>query len=122
MKHNFKKLDIWKKGRVLVKVIYNVTKVFPDDEKYGLTSQMRRCAVSIPSNIAEGCGRNTDKDLSRFLHIAIGSICELETQLYLSHDVGYIDEKETDKLIVQVEEIRRMITGFIKKLNINYEK
>ncbi len=74
MKHNFKNLGVWKRGKKLVKTIYNLTRSFPEEEKYGLVSQMRRCAVSIPSNIAEGCGRDTDKDLARFLHIGIGSI------------------------------------------------
>lgn len=87
MKHHFKSLAIWERSRILVQHIYEVTKGFPDDEKFGLVSQMRRAAVSVPSNIAEGCGRKGNKELIQFLHISTGSLCELETQLYLSYDL-----------------------------------
>lgn len=83
MQHNFKNLEIWKKSRALAKDIYILTSELPESEKYGLINQMRWAAVSVPSNIAEGCGRSTDKYFARFLGIAIGSISELETQLYL---------------------------------------
>jgi four helix bundle protein len=79
-------LEVWKTSRELVNWIYSSTKLFPKEEMYGLTQQMRRCAVSIPSNIAEGCGRNHPKDSIQFFHIARGSVYELETQLYLSFD------------------------------------
>ena len=83
MRHNFKALEIWKRSRKLVKNTYLTTKTFPSEEKFGLVSQINRSAVSIPSNIAEGCGRGTDAQLVHFLDIAIGSNCELETQFYL---------------------------------------
>lgn len=117
MKHNFKNLEIWQKLRLLVKEIYLLTAQLPDSEKYGLVSQMRRAAVSVPSNIAEGCGRNTDKDFARFLGIAVGSISELETQLYLLVDLEFIAEATVKYLFKEIENIRKMITGFIKKLN-----
>lgn len=117
MKHNFKNLQIWQKSRVLVKSIYTQTQKFPSEEKFGLTSQMRRSAVSIPSNIAEGCGRNTDNDIIRFMRIAIGSACELETQIYLSFDLEYFSEEKTKYLLQEINEIRKMIMSFIKKIN-----
>jgi len=79
MRHNFLHLEIWKRSRKLVKIIYQTSKSFPSEEKFGLTSQIRRAAVSVPSNIAEGCGRDTDPQLKNFMNIAIGSICEVET-------------------------------------------
>ena len=85
-------LDVWKVSRELVKSIYDVTKEFPKEEQYGLINQIRRCAVSIPSNIAEGCGRNHTKDSIQFFYISRGSIFELETQLYLAFDQKYINE------------------------------
>ena len=82
-------LDVWKQSRLLVKQVYELTKQFPKEEQYGLSNQMRRCSVSIPSNIAEGHGRNHTKDSLQFFFIARGSLYELETQLYLSNDLGY---------------------------------
>ncbi len=122
MKHHFKNLEIWKKARKLVKKVYQLTANFPKQEIYGLSQQMRRAAVSIPSNIAEGCGRNGDKELIQFLHIAIGSICELETQLYLSFDLSYISQKEGKELAEECSEIRKMTTGFIKIIKTKSEK
>lgn len=112
MRHNFKKLDIWKRSRVLVKEIYLVTKSFPREELFGLVSQMRRSSVSIPSNIAEGCGRGTDKQLGQFLDIAVGSNCELETQVYLANDLNLINAETRDRLANELSEIRRMIIKF----------
>jgi four helix bundle protein len=94
MKHNFKKLEIWIRSRNFVKEIYMVTQSFPKEEIFGLTCQLRRSAVAIPSNIAEGCGRSSNPQLVHFLDIAIGSSCETETQLYLSFDLGDINELE----------------------------
>ncbi|MCX5697066.1 MAG: four helix bundle protein, partial [Candidatus Omnitrophica bacterium] len=88
---SFKDLIVWKKAYTLVIEIYRVSKVFPKDEIYGLSQQMRRCSVSIPSNIAEGYGRYFDKEYKQFLSIAYGSLCELETQYLLSIDLGYTD-------------------------------
>lgn len=116
MKHNFKNLEIWKRSRRLVKHVYLTTKSFPTDEKFNLISQMNRAAISIPSNIAEGCGRNTNAQLIHFLNIAIGSNCELETQFYLSYDVGYISEQVLDKFTDEIAQIRRMTIKFVDRL------
>lgn len=119
MKHNFKNLDIWKKSRELVKTIYILTKTLPDEEKFGLINQMRRAAVSVPSNIAEGCGRNTDNDTIRFIRIAVGSLCELETQLYLANDLQYLSETDISDILDEANKIRKMMMGFIKKITTN---
>jgi len=95
-----------------VKQIYEITRNFPDDEKFGLTSQIRRCAVSVPSNIAEGCGRGTNPQLKHFLDIAIGSLCELETQIYLSYDLNYISKTIGAELVKEATEIRKMTKSF----------
>ena len=116
MKHNFKKLEIWKRSRLFVRDIYQVSKRFPREEMYGLTSQIRRAAVSTPSNIAEGCGRNTSAQLIHFLNISIASNCEVETQLYVSYDLEYINETEMKQLTQEASEIRRMIVRFQDKL------
>lgn len=115
--HDFKKLNVWQKSRQLVKDIYEVTQNFPKEEMYGLTSQIRRSAVSIPSNIAERCGRETDKDTSHFMTIAMGSSFELETQVILACDLGYIGSKVivTD-LWNRIDEVQKMIDGFRKSL------
>ena len=118
MKHNFKKMDIWLRSRALTKEIYVKTKDFPKEEKFGLSLQIRKSAVSIPSNIAEGCGRNSDKDTARFMDIAIGSSCELETQIYLGMDLDYFGQKDGDTFVDEVVQIRRMIIGFKNKLNV----
>ena len=113
---NFKNLSIWQRSRSLVKAIYLATNDFPKNEMFGLTAQIRRAGISIPSNIAEGCGRNTNKDLSRFLDISIGSICEVETQLYLAFDLEFISKEKAKILIDEIIEIRKMIIGFQRKL------
>jgi len=92
--HNFKELKVWQISRQLVKQIYELTTQFPSEEEYGLISQIRRCVVSIPTNISEGCGRNTDKDFAHFLNISLGSAYELETLLTLSFDVNLITERQ----------------------------
>lgn len=110
--HNFRELGIWKKSRSLVKEIYIMLREFPREEQFGLTSQMRRCTVSIPSNIAEGCGRGTIPQFMQFLDISKGSSCELETQLYLAYDLGYITKEKMNDINIKLEEIQRMIQGF----------
>ena len=94
--------------------VYRDTKAFPDDERYGLTSQLRRAAVSIPSNIAEGHGRDSAGDLIRFCNIALGSLAELETQLLLARELTYLERTATDGLLQQAEEIGRMLRGLIR--------
>lgn len=107
-------LDVWKEARALANSIYGITKLFPKDEIFGLVSQMRRCAVSVPSNIAEGCGRNYPKDSIQFFFIARGSIYELETQLYISFDQKYIDETMLKVTLLKLETTRKLLNGFIK--------
>ncbi|MEM6317242.1 MAG: four helix bundle protein [Bacteroidota bacterium] len=116
MRHNFLHLDIWKRSRKMVKNIYKATKSFPSEEKFGLTSQIRRAAISVPSNIAEGCGRDSDPQLKNFLNIAIGSICELETQVYLAFDLEYLNQTATDMLVNEITIIRKMMMSFQKRL------
>jgi four helix bundle protein len=113
---NFKTLDIWKRACRLVKVVYKATKVFPKEELYGLTSQMRRAAVSVPSNISEGCGRRTVADLSRFLDISVGSLCELETQLYLANDLDFLQTRAMQDLVEEIGQIRRMVIAYQNRL------
>lgn len=110
--HNFKELIVWQKACNLHKIVYEITKHFPKEEMFGLTSQMRRCAASIPSNIAEGCGRSTNLELCRFLDIANGSPFELETQLILCFEVGLITSAEQLKLEELLREIQRMLYSF----------
>ena len=111
-----KDLIVWKKGIELVKNIYRITDSFPKSEQFGLTSQMRRCAISIPSNIAEGCGRNSDKELINFLYIALGSSSELETQLIISVELDFLEEEKATECINQLNEIIKMTTSLIKSV------
>ena len=108
-----KDLDVWKEAMVLAKKIYALTALFKKEEIYGLTAQMRRAAVSIPSNIAEGAARNSTKEFIQFLYIALGSAAELETQWLLSQDLGLVKEKE---LNAHIESIRKMLLGLIRHL------
>lgn len=114
--HQFKELKVWQKGRVLVKMIYKATDNFPKDELFGISSQMRRAAVSIPTNIAEGYGRNSDKELSRFLDIANGSAFELETLMILSLDLEFFTQDEFDNFDEKLNEIQKMIFGLRQSL------
>jgi four helix bundle protein len=107
-------LDVWKEARVLVSKIYTLTRPFPKEEQFCLTNQLRRCVVSIPSNIAEGCGRNHKKDSLQFFYIARGSLYEVETQLYLSFDLQYIAESELNVTLAQLETVRKLLNGFIR--------
>jgi four helix bundle protein len=114
---NFKELKVWQKGIGLVVAIYKTTTSFPPEELYGLTSPMRRSAISTPSNIAEGSGRNSDKDLNRFLDISLGSSFELETQIIIAHELQYLSNNEFDKLMASVQEEQKMLPGLLKSVN-----
>lgn len=114
--HNYKELQIWQRSRELVRDIYQLTEVFPDAERFGLVIQMRRSSVSIPSNIAEGSGKSSNKDFIRFLEMARSSAFELETQLILANDLGFISKANLNVLQVKLEEIQKMIFGFEKKI------
>jgi four helix bundle protein len=107
--HNFRELKIWKESLVLVKNVYLLTSQLPKDEKFGLVSQINRCAVSIPSNIAEGSGRTTEKEFLHFLNIAISSSYELETQLILIEDIFKI---QTKSILIELETLQKMIGAF----------
>ncbi|MDB5281489.1 MAG: ribosomal protein [Bacteroidota bacterium] len=117
--HNFKNIIAWQKVRMLVKEIYLMTKKFPKEELYELTSQVRRAVVSVPSNIAEGSGRGSSKEFSRFLDIAIGSSFEMETQMILSFDLNYITEEELASVTEKTSEVQKLIYGFQKTLKTN---
>lgn len=106
-------LDVWKNSRELVRIIYDVTKKFPKEETFGLKNQMRRCSISVPSNIAEGCGRQHSKDSIQFFYIARGSLYELETQLYLSLDQNYINSDDIRMCLEKVEVCPKLLSGFI---------
>ena len=112
---DYKELDIWVQARILVEAVYVLTKSFPKDEQFSLTSQIRRCVVSVPSIIAEGCGRQSNKETIHFLHIARGSLCELETQLILAGDLNYISD--VDNILKEIERVKKLLNGFI-----NYHK
>jgi four helix bundle protein len=107
-------LDVWKKSRILVKDVYLLTTDFPRDEIFGLSSQMKRCAVSVPSNIAEGHGRNHTKDTLQFFYIARGSLYELETQLFLSLDLGFIKKEHFESNFETITHCKQMINGLIR--------
>ena len=113
---DFRQLKIWQRAHQLTLDIYETTASFPRSEAYGLTPQIRRAAVSIPSNLAEGCGRNGDAELARFCSIASGSASELEYQILLARDLQLIRLEDYEKLAQQTTEIKRMLTVFIQKL------
>lgn len=114
---NFKELKIWELGMEIVIDIYFISKELPDEEKYGLRSQITRAAVSIPSNIAEGCSRNSNIDFNRFLQITLGSLYELETQLILIKELKIIeDENKLNHLFEKIENESKMINGFMSKI------
>ena len=109
----YTELEVWAEARKLTNMVYAISKEFPKEEIYGLTNQLRRCAVSIPSNIAEGCGRQTSKDTIHFLHIARGSLYELETQILISNDQKYVSNDELDIFTAQIVSCKKLLNGFI---------
>jgi len=113
---DFRKLKVWQKAHQLTLRTYKATAPFPKSEIYGMTSQIRRSAVSVPANIAEGCGRDGEAELARFLQIAMGSASELEYHLMLAHDLKFLDHYEHEKLANEVVDVKRMLTSFIQKL------
>jgi len=115
MKKTHKDLDVWKKAIEFVTMIYRMTSNFPKEEIYGLINQLRRAAVSIPSNISEGAARNSDKELLQYLYISRASVVEIETQLIIAHNLNYL--KNEDLFIIeQLKSIIRMLTSFINKV------
>lgn len=114
---NFRELEIWRKGMNATLKVYHLTTSLPDTEKFGLTSQMRRSAVSIPSNIAEGCSRDSQKDFKRFLEISLGSSFELETQVLLCNALSYLNNQQRDEIVTELHSLQKQINSLIKKIN-----
>jgi len=114
----YREIICWQKAITLVKSIYELTNSFPQSEQFGLTSQLRRASVSIPSNIAEGFGRGSNKDFRRFLDISRGSLFELQTQLYIAKELGFIISKSYDMIYEQSREVERILIGFINSLRV----
>jgi len=113
---DFRDLKVWGKAHHLTLGVYKASATFPKDELYGLTNQIRRSSVSVPSNIAEGCGRSGDPEFARFVQIAMGSASELEYQLLLSHDLGFMNGTKYKTLANQVIEVKRMLAVLLQKL------
>jgi four helix bundle protein len=114
--HNFKKLSIWVNAMSLVKDVYLLTSNFPKEEKFGLISQINRCSISIPSNIAEGSSRSSNKEFSHFIKIALGSLFELETQIILSSDFKMINDQDSNIVLDKITTLQKMINGFLTTL------
>lgn len=114
---DYKNFTVWQKSHQLTLDVYATLQNFPKDEMFGLISQMKRSSSSIPTNIAEGCGRNSDKDFARFLIIAFGSANELEYQFILSKDLKFIEVEKVNLLLLQIEEIKKMLNSLISKLS-----
>jgi four helix bundle protein len=117
-RHNFRELKIWQESMKIVKSVYSLTSNLPSDERFGLVSQINRCSISIPSNIAEGSGRTSNKEFIHFLNISISSSFELETQLILANDLFNTDSEE---IIEKINELQKMIVGFKKSLDVKYD-
>ncbi len=113
---NFRKLDIWNRSKDLAVNIYRLTQEFPSTEKFGIVSQMTRSAVSVPSNIAEGSSRSSEKDYARFIEISIGSSFELETQLLIAQELDFGNKEKMNYALTELNEIQRMINNFHSKL------
>jgi four helix bundle protein len=118
---DFRDLKVWEKSHQFVLGVYASTAVFPREELYGLTSQLRRAAVSVPTNIAEGCGRGTDADFGRFLQIAMGSACEAEYLLLLSRDLRYLNDEHYQRANAAVTEIKRMLSALLNTVRLTAE-
>ncbi|MEX1001245.1 MAG: four helix bundle protein [Crocinitomicaceae bacterium] len=116
--HNFRELKIWKSSMVLAKKILKLTKDFPNEERFGLKSQINRSCVSVASNLAEGSARTTDKEFSRFIDIALGSAYELETQIILASELNLFSGKVVNELVYEINKLQKMIRGFQKTLKI----
>lgn len=114
---DFKKIQVWQRSHELTLKIYQISASFPTDERFGLVSQLRRATASIPTNIAEGAGRDTQIEFARFIHIASGSASEVEYLLYLAHELSYISAEKYPSLDKEISEIKRMLYGFGKALN-----
>jgi four helix bundle protein len=119
LKHNFKNLKVWQKAVELAVLVYEVTKSFPSEERFGITSQMRRCSVSTSSNIAEGSARNSSKAFTNYLEISLGECFELETQLIIAFRIGIIEEEKYGYLSREISELQKMVIGFKNTIEAN---
>jgi four helix bundle protein len=115
--NNYKELEVWKRSIKLAVKMYKLTAILPLEEKFGLVSQLRRCAVSIPSNIAEGSGRKSNKEFSQFLSIAYGSLCELDTQVIISMELGFLKNQDLEEIEKEVGELQKMLFALIAKFS-----
>jgi len=113
MNKDYTDLEVWQESRKLTNNIYGLTKLFPKEEQFGLSNQIRRAAVSVTSNIAEGCGRQTSKDTINFLHISRGSLYELETQCFVALDQAYISKQQFESIYTHIQSCKRLLNGFI---------
>ena len=113
---DYRQIQVWHRAHKLTLLVYRVTKRFPVSEQYSLTSQVRRAAYSIPMNIAEGCGKSSDADFGRYLDVSAGSASELDYQLLLSRDLGFLDDRAYLELSTELTEIRRMLTALIQRV------
>ncbi|WP_036382643.1 four helix bundle protein [Muricauda sp. MAR_2010_75] len=111
---NFRELKVWQEARILVKQVYQITKVLPKSEKFGLTAQINRCVISVPANIAEGCAKYSDKDFVRFLQISLGSAYELETHLLLCEDLEFVTSDEISIVLEKTQRLQKRISSLIK--------
>jgi len=117
---DFRQLKVWEKAHHLALEVYKASASFPREELYGLTSQLRRASVSIPTNIAEGCGRNTDADFARFLQIAMGAASETEYELILAYDLQFLPKNRFEELQREAEEVKKMLASFLKTLRVSH--
>jgi four helix bundle protein len=117
---SFKDLEIWRRSIAMVERVYLLTKEFPKEELYGLTGQLRRSAVSIPSNVAEGFARNYKKEYKQFLYVALGSCAELTTQITIAAKLGYVEDNVAESFLDELDQISRMIMALAKKLDLPY--
>ena len=115
--HNFKELKVWQLSIAFSKFVFEIIKDFPSEHKFGIADQLFRCSVSIPSNIAEGCGRKSDKEFSQFVSISLGSAFEIETQIIIAKEVKLITEEQFNNLSHKILEIQKMLHGLLKNLN-----
>jgi four helix bundle protein len=113
---DFRQLDVWQRAQELAVQVYRQTNHYPKEERYGLTDQLRRATVSIPTNVAEGCGRAGDADFARFVQIAFGSACEVESLLLLSRDLGFLTAIDYDAMQGRLVSVKRMLAALLKKL------
>ena len=120
--HNFRELVAWQKAMQLTKDVYVMTKAFPTTEQYGLVSQVQRAVVSIPSNIAEGAGRPTQKELVHFLSFSLGSAYELETELLLAYELNYITSEQSQQINAKIVEVQKLVYSLMKKFNPSREE